>query len=97
MISIRVVLALAALLAVSCGRDDLSRLIREAAACGAGDACVLAGQSSCSCASPVNASRSREVNDAAGRVSCGGMTVACRALVNPRCDVDAGLCTADPL
>lgn len=86
--------ALAALLGPSCGRSELAALAREAAACGPGDTCVLAGQSTCWCGSPVNARRAQEVDEFAAHVNCGGEVVSCARQVDPRCDADAGACTA---
>jgi hypothetical protein len=75
-------------------RDDLVALAEEASACEPGDTCVLAGGGSqCTCDVPVNATRAREVDLLAERVSCGATMVECVSFTNLRCE--DGRCTAD--
>ena len=74
--------------------EDFSAQRAEAAACAAGDTCVLAGSAQCLCAAPVNASRAAEIEAAAEGVCCGGIQVDCVAFQNPRCE--NGRCVGNP-
>jgi hypothetical protein len=86
---------LALTLMIGCGttREELLDLLEESRACAPGDTCVLAGSSTCTCASPVNARHLEEINDATESVNCGGIIVDCVAFQNPRCE--EGVCVAD--
>lgn len=90
------VVGLALVLTSGCGRislEEFSAQVREARACGEGDTCVLAGGGTCTCASPVNASRAAEINDAVERVDCEGSMVDCIGYRTARCE--NGQCVGD--
>ncbi len=91
------VVGLALVLTSGCGRislEEFSAQVREARACSEGDTCVLAGGGTCTCASPVNASRADALNEAVKNVDCEGSMVDCVAFQpNARCE--AGQCVAD--
>lgn len=103
----RTALLVFSLAAAACGGEtvtreealaELSRVMAEAKACSATSQCVIAGQSNCSCAAPVNASFSERIDDAVEDVN---RTCAiedflgdCIAYQNPRCE--QGRCVADP-
>ncbi|MDY7226763.1 hypothetical protein [Hyalangium rubrum] len=74
-------------------REELSQEKEDAQACEPGDTCVLAGSSQCTCASPVNASKAKEIDSMADNVCCYGSAVDCVAYTNPRCE--NGRCVAD--
>lgn len=71
----------------SCGISiqELSNVVREARPCSAGDTCVLAGGSQCTCSTAVNAEKKHDVDIAAASVDCGGAMVECEACEDPQC------------
>lgn len=73
--------------------EEFSAQVREARACTEGDTCVLAGGGTCTCASPVNASRAEAINEAAQEVNCRGSMVDCATYRNARCE--GGTCVGD--
>lgn len=84
-------IASAALPACVDPKERLAELIDEAAACEPGDTCVLAGDSGCTCAQPVNADRADEVDEAAKDVQCCNLVgqcvaVECASFENVRCE-----------
>jgi hypothetical protein len=78
--------------------EQLSRVMTEAKACSTSSQCVLAGQSNCSCAAPVNASFLPRIDAAVSEVNrtCAAADFLgdCLAYQNPRCE--QGQCVADP-
>jgi hypothetical protein len=88
------------LLTAACesAEDRRERLIAEGRACSADDECVLAGDSDCTCAVPVNKDKAAEIDAAADEIQCctvlGQCTaVECAAFANIRCD--DGACVGD--
>ena len=75
--------------------QEYSDLVEEARPCAAGDTCVLAGVSACTCATPVNTSREGEINEAADDFDCEKVETSdrCSAHTNVRCE--AGRCISD--
>jgi hypothetical protein len=77
---------------------ELGRVMTEARACDATSQCILAGQSNCSCAGPVNAAARSRIDAAVARVNevCAASDFLgdCMAYENPRCE--QGQCVADP-
>jgi hypothetical protein len=105
----RAVLLVFALTAAACSDEtttltreeafvQLSNLMAEAAACGASSRCIIAGKSNCSCAAPVNASYSDQIDEAVEAVNqaCAveDFLGDCIAYQSPRCE--QGQCVADP-
>lgn len=79
-------------------KDQLDRVLDEAAACEGADPCVIAGATDCSCGAPVNAEQLQDVKRAAAAVSCcdpfgGCVAVDCAAQLDPRCEDNR--CVAD--
>lgn len=89
--------ALVASLFLGCAPSvaELDELVAEARSCEAGDTCVLAGSSQCTCPRSVNQKRAAEVDELASRVACGGMMVECASPGTPVCE--NGSCVAKPL
>lgn len=86
-------LLVAGLLLAGCGgvsSAELVRIVEESRPCSAGDACVLAGGSRCTCATAVNASQQERVDEAADEVDCGSKMVECQECLAPSCV--GGLC-----
>lgn len=73
----------------------LLELLQDSQACEEGDACVLAGNTQCSCPLPVNSKDKEQIDQAAAFLDCGGKTVKCQGYVNPRCEDRT--CVADPV
>jgi hypothetical protein len=88
----------AALVLSACGgmnAQEYFDLVEEARPCAAGDTCVLAGVSACTCATPVNASQEEEITEAADDFDCEKVETSdrCSAHTNVRCE--AGRCISD--
>jgi hypothetical protein len=81
------ILASVVFLSACCvSEEEFSQEAEEAAACSAGDTCVLAGASQCLCARPVNASKAAELDALAQEVCCEGRAVSCVPFLNVRCE-----------